>query len=230
MAKKHLTIADITNLTSADLEHLKKPQLLSIARDIQRQATRKLANLEKAGAGKKFASPAYSGESAKHIKRKKNFNKLNVGQLKKEILIGKQFVESKTSTVTGAKAYTKRLEKGLGINWEKSTKKQRNNFWSVYNAFYNAGGMVSAEFKNLDSGQRFKLVSEITQEAKSQGMDLIEFAHQQIIESYARPSESNESFTFIGGSNEATESKTVFWSKLDEIKNGVSEPNKRRKK
>lgn len=231
MAKKHLSIADIANLTSADLEHLGKAQLLSIAKDVRRQTTRRLTNLEKAGAGKRFASPAYSGETAKRIKYKRNLNKLNAGQLKKQILIGKQFIESKTSTVTGAKAYTKKLEKGLGIKWQKITKKQRNEFWDVYNAFYNAGGMVSAEFKSMDSGRRFALVSEMMQEGKSQGMDSIEFAHQQIMESYACPLESGDPFTFIGGSNETTtERTTVFWSKLDRLKNRVSESSKRRKK
>lgn len=107
-----MTTQELLNLSGVEISKLKKPELRKIVQILASASNKRLKRLHQKG----ISTPAsrYVDKNGKFSTKGKNIN-----QLRAEYIRAKNFLQSKTSTITGYKRFKKEVQKNLtekGIN------------------------------------------------------------------------------------------------------------------
>lgn len=117
---KRLTLQEVMRLTPLEVSKLSRSDLANVTRTIVDVANKRIKRLE-------GDSPALSSLKDKGIYKFTTKGK-NQGQLQSEFAKAKQFLNLKTSTSTGFKAYKKQLSQRLGVDQSSLDA----DFWKAY--------------------------------------------------------------------------------------------------
>lgn len=158
-----LTIEQIKNLTTDELSRMNKSDLVRVARDVGAQAQRRFDRLKKYK--DIYASPAFRVVGDNTFKTKLvDFSEMSRNQIYSELLRAKQFIESKTSTVTGAQEFTEKIDvENSEYNedlksYSDMSEGDRKLFWQVWGWCLKDDYM---NFKTLDTHDRKMIVYDI---------------------------------------------------------------------
>lgn len=158
MNLKGLTIQDIMNLSWEQINTMGDVELKQITSRLVSASNKRIRRLEKSTRGKSsFAYQTVEDRGRMFSVRGKNTN-----QVRQEFKLAKNFLNMKTSTVTGWKKYRKETEDrlvsatdGESLNWKDGTWKK---FWKVYRRFEEVHG---GTYKKGDSDRIQKMLTEI---------------------------------------------------------------------
>lgn len=155
---KGLTIQNIMDLSWEDINALSDVDLKKITSRLVSASNKRIKRLSKAVRGK--SSFAY--QSVEERGRKFSVRGKDVNQVRQEFKNAKNFLQMKTSTVTGWNKYRKEMEERTGyatngesLNWKDATWKK---YWKVYRRFEESHG---GTFKKGDSDRIQKMLTEI---------------------------------------------------------------------
>lgn len=120
-----MTTKEILNLSSAEISKLKKPQLRKAVQILSSAANKRLKRLEQKG----VSTPAtrYANKTGRFSTKGKNIN-----QLRAEFIRVKNFMESKTSTLTGYKKFKKEVQNKLINKGIKISSENIDNVFKIY--------------------------------------------------------------------------------------------------
>lgn len=142
---------DYINMSPSQLMKKDKKELAKIVTIMDSAANKRLKRLREKGYGDAQAisqhSKMFSSEGKFSVKG------ASIGQLRKQFVQVRAFLNSKTSNVRGAKKVEKELKKRLKIKGE-LTKEKKSKLWNAYNHFIEQyGGDPSTKQKMYDSTQ-----------------------------------------------------------------------------
>ena len=158
MNLKGLTIQDIMNLSWEQLNSMGDVEMKQITSRLVSASNKRIRRLEKTTRGKSsFAYQTVEDRGRMFSVRGKNTN-----QVRQEFKLAKNFLNMKTSTVSGWKKYRKATEDrmvgatgGESLNWKDGTWKK---FWKVYRRFEEVHG---GTYKKGDSDRIQQMLTEI---------------------------------------------------------------------
>ena len=158
MDVKGLSINDIMNLSWERLNKLSEKELKQVTSRLVSASNKRLRRLENTTRGK--SSFAY--QTVENRGRKFSVRGKDIDDTKQEFKLAKQFLNYKTSTVKGWKAYRESVEERTGyategesLNWTENTWKK---YWKVYRRFEEIHG---GTYKKGDSDRIQKMLTEI---------------------------------------------------------------------
>lgn len=169
MNVKGLKLDTILNMDWEQLNSLSESEMKQITSRLVSASNKRIKRLEKTTMGtSSFAYQKVESRGKKFSVRGKNLN-----QVKQEFKLAKQFLQYKTSTVSGWKKYRSKMEKrvsgetyGESQQWKDATWKK---FWKVYRRFEETNG---GTFKKGDSDRIQQMLHEIfTGEDKRHSVD-----------------------------------------------------------
>ena len=169
MNVKGLKLDTILNMDWEKLNSLSESEMKQITSRLVSASNKRIKRLEQTTMGtSSFAYQKVVSRGKKFSVRGKNLN-----QVKQEFKLAKQFLQFKTSTVTGWKRYRTKMEKrvsgetyGESQEWKDATWKK---FWKVYRRFEETNG---GTFKKGDSDRIQQMLHEIfTDEDKRHSVD-----------------------------------------------------------
>lgn len=158
MNVKGLKLDNILNMDWEQLNSLSESEMKQITSRLVSASNKRIGRLEKTTFGtSSFAYQTIESRGKKFSVRGKNLN-----QVKQEFKLAKQFLQYKTSTVSGWKKYRTKMEQrvsgetyGESQQWSISTWKK---FWKVYRRFEEVNG---GTFKKGDSDRIQQMLHEI---------------------------------------------------------------------
>lgn len=118
---KRLTLQEVMKLTPLEVSKLSRNELANVTRTLVDVANKRIQRNTK-------DSPAISSLKSKGNVYKFSTKGKNQGQLQSEFAKAKQFLNLKTSTSTGFKAYKKQLSQRLGVDQSSLDA----DFWKAY--------------------------------------------------------------------------------------------------
>ena len=169
MNVKGLKLDTILNMDWEQLNSLSESEMKQITSRLVSASNKRIRRLEQTTMGtSSFAYQKVESRGKKFSVRGKNLN-----QVKQEFKLAKQFLQYKTSTVSGWKKYRSKMEKrvsgetyGESQQWKDATWKK---FWKVYRRFEETNG---GTFKKGDSDRIQQMLHEIfTDEDKRHSID-----------------------------------------------------------
>ena len=169
MNVKGLKLDTILNMDWEQLNSLSESEMKQITSRLVSASNKRIRRLEQTTMGtSSFAYQKVESRGKKFSVRGKNLN-----QVKQEFKLAKQFLQYKTSTVSGWKKYRSKMEKrvsgetfGESQQWKDATWKK---FWKVYRRFEETNG---GTFKKGDSDRIQQMLHEIfTDEDKRHSVD-----------------------------------------------------------
>lgn len=169
MNVKGLKLETILNMDWEQLNNLTESEMKQITSRLVSASNKRIRRLEQTTMGtSSFAYQKVESRGKKFSVRGKNLN-----QVKQEFKLAKQFLQYKTSTVSGWKKYRSKMEKrvsgetyGESQQWKDATWKK---FWKVYRRFEETNG---GTFKKGDSDRIQQMLHEIfTDEDKRHSID-----------------------------------------------------------
>ncbi len=119
-----MRIEDILDLEPGELMKLDRPQLAKIVSQMSSVANKRVSRLKKSGVQSQALENVNRGGGSFGVRGK------NINQLRSEYKRARGFLQSKSSTVKGAKAVNKRIEEQIGGSL---TPAQFKDFWGAYN-------------------------------------------------------------------------------------------------
>ena len=108
------SVESLLRLEQIDIAKMNRKQLAGVVSQLSSAANKRLARLEQAGVAE--LSPAYGNVLERGTSRFSIAGK-NTNQLRHEFANIRKFLQSKTSTVTGVKAWKRKVEKKLGTTF-----------------------------------------------------------------------------------------------------------------
>ena len=164
MNVKGLSIQDVMNMSWDEINKLNSKDLKQLTSRLVSASNKRIRALQKADPQKVLFSYALS--KAKHMGRQFSIRGKDVKQIKQEFRLMKDFLNMKTSTVTGAKKHTLSMKirthaitDSESLNWSSRTWEK---YWEVYRRFEeNHHGT----FKKGDSDRIQQLLTEIMKES-----------------------------------------------------------------
>lgn len=158
MNLKGLTIQDIMNLSWEQINTMGDVELKQITSRLVSASNKRIRRLEKTTRGKSsFAYQTVEDRGRMFSVRGKTTN-----QVRQEFKLAKNFLNMKTSTVSGWKKYRKQTEDrmvgatgGESLKWKDATWKK---FWKVYRRFEEVHG---GTYKKGDSDRIQQMLTEI---------------------------------------------------------------------
>ena len=169
MNVKGLKLDTILNMDWEQLNSLSESEMKQITSRLVSASNKRIRRLEQTTMGtSSFAYQKVESRGKKFSVRGKNLN-----QVKQEFKLAKQFLQYKTSTVSGWKKYRSKMEQrvsgetyGESQQWKDATWKK---FWKVYRRFEETNG---GTFKKGDSDRIQQILHEIfTNEDKRHSVD-----------------------------------------------------------
>ena len=169
MNVKGLKLDTILNMDWEQLNSLSESEMKQITSRLVSASNKRIKRLEQTTMGtSSFAYQKVESRGKKFSVRGKNLN-----QVKQEFKLAKQFLQYKTSTVSGWKKYRSKMEQrvsgetyGESQQWKDATWKK---FWKVYRRFEETNG---GTFKKGDSDRIQQMLHEIfTNEDKRHSVD-----------------------------------------------------------
>lgn len=151
-----MKIKDILDMSNEEFNKLSYQELQPIVRTMVRVANSRMTRLKNLG----IFSPATEDKSKFKMPTGQNLN-----MLRAEYRKASDFLNSKTSTVSGARHFEKLVTEHLNtmrkggltqLNYAEMDDEQRSKLWQLYNAIYE---ISPHKFNNMDSGQRLELAS-----------------------------------------------------------------------
>lgn len=158
MELKGLKISDIMNFTWDELNKLSPKELKQVTSRLVSASNKRIRRLEKAKMGE--WSPAYS----KYQRRGSKFSirGKDINQVKHEFKLTKNFLNMKTSTVTGWTSYRMMMNErtGMATFGESQTWSERTwaKYWKVFRRFEEMHG---GTFKKGDSDRILQMITEM---------------------------------------------------------------------
>lgn len=164
MNVKGLSIQDIMSMDWNDLNKLSAKEMKQVTSRLVSAANKRVRRLQKTKLG--TSSLAYQTVE----KRGRNFSVRgkNVNQVRNEFKIARNFLNMKTSTVTGWKDYQKdvanRVKSSTGIDVSKWSVDLQSKMWKVYRKFEESYG---GTFRKGDSDRIQKMLVEMLDETET---------------------------------------------------------------
>ena len=185
-----MKIQDILNLTPEQRNNMTNAELKKTLTAANRAANRRLNTLKE----KRVKSAAY-----KNAMRGGKFkNKQTRAAMQKELRRAMNFLQAKTSTVTGAKKVQREFEKRVGV---KLTQKQTNKFWDTYEKLQEIAPPNA--IKNYGSTRLQQIIADETKQGADVDDILGRVADELRADYETRETEYNEMGRFfeMGGEN-----------------------------
>ena len=180
MAGKNSIAQQLINMTTSDIKSLKASEakkMVKAARDAIAEATQKLYKASYTKSGKlspTFYSSAYENLTewtGEHFKMRAIApSRLKRVDAVSELQAYKKFFDAKSSTVKGAREIMRQQDARIfgadasGKPLQRMTRKQRENFWSLYDEFMT--GDTTAEFAYRNYGSLQQEIGKIVKERK----------------------------------------------------------------
>lgn len=169
MNVKGLKVEDILNMDWDSLNRLSNKEIKQLTSRLVSASNKRIRRLEQSATGE--SSFAY--QTVKERGRLFSVKGKNTNQVKQEFKLAKQFLQYKTSTVTGWNKYRKKMEQRVsgatGGESQEWSGKTWNKFWKVYRRFEEEYG---GTFKKGDSERIQQMLHEIfSREDKRHSVD-----------------------------------------------------------
>lgn len=133
-----LSVQDILKIPAQDINKMNRKDLSTIASRLVSAANKRIRRLEKSADG--TMSPSYISYKRNRGGKPFSVKGKDVNALRNEVKQMKNFLNQKTSTVTGWKKVKKATEKRIGGSM---TPEQSNKFWDVYHRLEETeGGLI----------------------------------------------------------------------------------------
>lgn len=187
-----LSIENILDLDMEDVAKLSKKNLSRLAGRIQSAANKRIKRLREKGVAE--YSPAIIRSLGNRVKFSIKGKTRN--EILKEFKAIRRFLQAKTSSLSGFKAYKKRMESKIGTEldnekmkkmWEIFRKYREGNIGLFHRVNALAGG------KTYGSDQAEKLIAEALKEGKSEG-DILQMLDDKMRATYEQLEEKEEQY------------------------------------
>jgi len=189
---KGLSINDIMNLYIEDVLYLNKKDLARITGRIQSAANKRIKRLREKGVAE--YSPAIIrslGDKVKFSIKGKTRN-----EILKEFVSIKRFLNAKTSSLSGFKAYKKRIEEKVG---EPLTNERMKEMFKIFRKYRESNIAIFhrinklANQKNYGSDQAEKFISEALKDGKDEG-EILQKLDKKLHDVYENLEEQEEQY------------------------------------
>lgn len=138
---KRYTLSEIQSLESGRLGKMSDKELKKLVADSARIANARLKRLEQSGLSE--FSRAYNSNVRKSHKHFGVGTKTKRASLRNEFKAIREFLNMKTSTVSGVKAVQRKVDKELGLTFPSA--RTRKKFWKAYREVEERGDLAGVE-------------------------------------------------------------------------------------